>query len=243
MGDLSNWDNAKVFSGVEVSALILGLDPIAPDFDPIRVSPVFRELDAACQSTYTIFSGILGSKVILDEEDPEDALQTFYLGFKTLKFLIEPFAIWAVFALGSSTDRLEKLYKDDSRDLKDSSIQQFRREEVARWIRDNSIKSVYSFDLDAPAQAQQVTTAPTTPDTAPETIAQRNARWLAWYDEEKSRFDERGAINRVVEREKARNPDAPSRSTISRAIQKERDRIANEKTGKNVMDSWHRRRK
>lgn len=34
--------------------------------------------------------------------------------------------------------------------MADSAIQAFSRKEVARWVRDNGIKSVYSFDLDAP---------------------------------------------------------------------------------------------
>lgn len=142
-----------------------------------------------------------------------------------------------------------------SRGVIDGSPISIPRMEMVRWLASTRLKSAYNFDLDAPANDSPVTTAPTTPDavpetkveapandspvtttpttpdTVPETIAQRNARWLAEYDEEASRFDKRGAVARVFEREKARNPDAPSRSTISRAILKERARIAREKQG------------
>lgn len=77
---------------------------------------------------------------------------------------------------------------------------------------------------DRPGETQQPAPAQDTATPAPlETVEQRRARYLAWHTEE-SRINQRGAVQRVFERELLRNPKA-DRSAIGKDIAKARGTI------------------
>jgi hypothetical protein len=85
----------------------------------------------------------------------------------------------------------------------------FQREELHRWLNATGRHSEYSF-----APTHQAVTVATMPAPASETPEQRRARWLDWYGK-----GERGAVQRVFERERLENPKA-DRSYIGKEIQK-----------------------
>jgi hypothetical protein len=144
MVDLAHWDFALEFSGIQIAALVAGLDPSKAGAFAERVNPILRRLDEAyreglreCWDRHST-----STTRTAQERTGSDLRGTFVSVIEDMarkgadEFLIQ--------------HEIEGLW-----DRFDEEV--FSRAEVIRWLKCNGMKSVYQFDLQtAPARANEV---------------------------------------------------------------------------------------
>jgi len=138
MQDLTHWDYAEDFTKIEVAYLIMGVDPSKVDKESISARHIVRKIDEAYKFA------IERAKV-----------DVFFMKVSDDVYEIEMQNLTPIQKCLSSTkmDRLYKSLKDDDSyfaswlehgeyflDVK------FSRTEVARWIKENSLNSIYKFE-------------------------------------------------------------------------------------------------
>ncbi len=124
MESLEHWDYANYFSGQEIAMLLIGCDPAsATSVDLKKAYPTYKLTRDAYHAALSLADG----NPFLDEEK-------LYLKSKLLK----------------RHCRTKTEAGEDLLDLEEMLFekQQFARQDVVDWIKSNSLKSKYAFELE-----------------------------------------------------------------------------------------------
>ncbi|MBK7000966.1 MAG: hypothetical protein IPH35_13630 [Rhodoferax sp.] len=208
MVELSHWDFAQRFTGVELAALMMGLDPNASGFDPQRVAHVLRDVERA----FFLAREYLVSSIETSEEMrvgfADEKSIAFFRAQREQRYIpaLESENISAQWSFGRFPFLRSYVEK--------FSEQFFTREKIILWLRENSIMSVYRFDIEVP-----VTPAPTK-TTAPVTAAPTETTSPV-KDEQLSKRERTTYLNTIavlVELMQSPKPDRGSEAAIIREM-------------------------
>jgi hypothetical protein len=143
MADLSHWDLAEAFTIREAAYLLMGADPAGPDADKYSARHIEERLSKAYEGAISRaeFEGFVEPCFSFDSPEPE---------------LMPEHAVLRSEALWSQIEQFRE--HGDTRSFSgwleygDRSIygQRFSRSELARWIKQNGVRSAYQFDLNSP---------------------------------------------------------------------------------------------
>lgn len=142
MADLSHWEYAECFTSVELAYLFMGSDPNTDD--GIRFPEhIQKKINNAYYNAIERAKFDVFLSNVLDFEDIEEAEKTLP-PMKSCLMSKELEWRYASFMEGSEVTLSGWLESEGY----NFSIQ-FTRKEVARWLRENSFKSVYEFEVPA----------------------------------------------------------------------------------------------
>lgn len=141
MANLSHWDLADTFSLRDAAFLMMGVDPSGPEVDKYSARHISERLETAYAGAIrrAEFEGFVEPCFSFDAPEPENYMPEG--------------------AVLRSVELWERI--DSFREHGDAPTftgwlsygnhshhgQRFSRREIARWLRENSMKSVYHFDL------------------------------------------------------------------------------------------------
>jgi hypothetical protein len=140
MLDLSHWDFATTFSGVQAASLMLGIDPTGAGLDDQRIVPVIQRMKQD-------YEGALGAAVWAHdfEDSPKGVLPDPMEGPRHL------YSLKMFHATGHEhdVDRIkdEHWLKNDGE--RNFDVQQFHRDEIARWLGATGMSSIYKFKVES----------------------------------------------------------------------------------------------
>jgi hypothetical protein len=137
--DLRRWDFQKTFSAYEIACLIQGIDPLADNPSLCEDDPVFKRIRAAYLHSLFLLTGM-----------PSENLK---LGL--LEGLCHP-SLYKKrnHALGGG-DIPDDDVELDSHPRNQLSSVRFERQEVARWLKQLKLNSVYSFQPEEMTPAER----------------------------------------------------------------------------------------
>ncbi|BAO81827.1 outer membrane receptor protein, mostly Fe transport [Serpentinimonas raichei] len=163
MADLSHWDLAEIFTGRDAAYLMMGVDPSDPEASKRSAAHVLRRMETAFDGAieHAMFDLYHDS-----ERDDESDLMPYHaiLGSEARRKSYGPFRKY------DDREPLEKWLKSSESGVQN---EEFSRAELARWVRENGLKSAYQFDLEASVPATQSASGATVPQA--ETPAQGTA--------------------------------------------------------------------
>lgn len=141
MTNLSHWDFATRLAGLEVVALILGLEP--NEYQPTDSCPVFERLreadDDAIATLYDFYStNPTDEKVPYKKTDLRGSTSSSIEHYWKMKPDKENIVLYI--------ERCYERFVDDS----------FDRNEISRWLTENGMTSVYRFNLEQTGAAREV---------------------------------------------------------------------------------------
>lgn len=141
MADLSHWDIASSFTLREAAYLMMGVDPSGPEADKYSARHISERLEAAYAGAIkrAEFEGYVEPCFPFDAPEPENHMpEGAILRSEELWQRLESFREhgddvtftgWLEFGNHSHGGR------------------RFSRHELARWLKENNMKSIYRFDL------------------------------------------------------------------------------------------------
>lgn len=141
MANFSHWDLAETFTGREAAYLLMGVDPSGPDAGMHTARHILERLETAYQGAIgrAEYEGYVEPCYSFDALEPENLMSE--------QAALRSVALWT---------RLEQFreYGDSESftgwlEYSDRAFhaQRFSRRELARWLRENGMKSAYRFDL------------------------------------------------------------------------------------------------
>lgn len=142
MADLSNWDFALTFSGIQAALLILGIDPTNAGHgqDDRKIVPVIQRMK-------TDYKGALGASVWARDlqDSPKGNLPDPMQGPKNLYSL----KMFDPQGYEYNLDRLKEGHWLSDEEATKFDNQQFPRNEIARWLGATGMSSVYKFGVES----------------------------------------------------------------------------------------------
>jgi len=140
MVDLSNWDFAPTFSGIQAALLILGIDPTNAGQDDRKIVPVIQRMK-------TDYKGALGAAVWARDlqDSPKGNLPDPMQGPKNLYSL----KMFDPQGYEYNLDRLKEGHWLSDEEATKFDNQQFPRNEIARWLGATGMSSVYKFGVES----------------------------------------------------------------------------------------------
>lgn len=140
MADLSNWDFAPAFSGIQAALLILGIDPTNAGQDDRKIVPVIQRMRED-------YKGALGAAVLARDlqDSSKGNLPDPMQGPKNLysRRMFHPTGY------EYNLDRLKEGHWLSDEGETTFDTQQFLRDEVARWLGATGMSSVYKFGAES----------------------------------------------------------------------------------------------
>jgi hypothetical protein len=127
--DLRRWDFQKSFSAFEIACLIQGIDPLANSASLNEDDPVFKRVSAAYLHSLFLLTGM-----------PSKNLKR-----ELLEGLCHPFLYKKRDHLLGGGDIPDDDVELDSHPLNQLRSVRFERQEVARWLKQLKLTSVYGF--------------------------------------------------------------------------------------------------
>lgn len=140
MVDLSHWDFANTFSGVQAAWLMLGIDPPGAGLDDKRIVPVIQRMKQD-------YENALGAAVWAHDfaASPKGALPDPMEGPMHLYSLKMFHATGHEF----NVDRIKEKHWLKNDGETDFDVQQFHRDELARWLGATGMSSIYKFKVES----------------------------------------------------------------------------------------------
>lgn len=149
MADFSHWELAETFTSREAAYLLMGVDPSGPDIDRYSARHIEERIERAYEGAIARaeFEGFVEPSFSFeDAPEPEQMPEHAVLRSNALWMQIEifrehgdcsSFSTWLQYRGGRSVH-----------------AQVFSRFELARWLKENGMKSAYRFDLNQPDAVQ-----------------------------------------------------------------------------------------
>jgi len=155
MADLSHWDLADTFTGSEAAYLMMGVDPSDPEAWKRSTDHVLRRLERARDRAHTYAWNAIHAQSRKKAYDN-------WLYEKTCLYseVLDPLIFWLI---EGEVDPLEDYLSRLKPDVADET---FSRKELARWVRNNNVPSIYRFDLEASVPATPSASGATVPQAA-----------------------------------------------------------------------------
>lgn len=179
MADLSHWDLADTFTGREAAYLMMGVDPSGPDAERTNADRTLDELQSAYNGAldrayYAVHKYLMGRKYS-NENDLKRGPACLVSLLLTAKLNISAYCLDPQILMDWLHTRNHDVQNEE-----------FSRDELARWVRENNVPSIYRFGLGASVPAtpsasgatvpQAATTAQGTADDTPAATAVPNSR-------------------------------------------------------------------
>ncbi len=140
MVDLSHWDFATKFSGVQAASLMLGIDPASAGLDDQKIVPVIQRMqqhyEDALAAAVWAHDFADGPKGVLPDpmQSPEHlhSLRMFHAaGYEY------------------NVDTIKAGHWLKKAEETDFGVQQFHRDELARWLGATGMSSLYKFRVES----------------------------------------------------------------------------------------------
>ena len=149
MADLSHWDIASTFTIRDAAYLMMGVDPSGPEAEKYSERHISERLEAAYAGAISRarFEYVIAPCLDFHEPEPDNHMpEEAVLRSEELWQRIESYTEY-----GGDVDFERWL------DFGNHSHhgQRFSRRELARWLKENNIKSIYSFDLQSSGTATE----------------------------------------------------------------------------------------
>lgn len=145
MADLSHWNLAVTFTGREAAYLLMGIDPSGPDAGKYSSRHTYERLEVAYDGAIkrAMFEGYVEPCFPDDQPEPDNLMPD--------SAVLRSVALWQRLEdyreYGDSTTFTAWLGNGDLNFVN----QRFTRFELSRWLSENSMKSVYQFDVNPSA--------------------------------------------------------------------------------------------
>jgi hypothetical protein len=140
MKALSHWDHAVDFTGEEVAALVLGIDPATSGDAPLPTRPMLDRLREA-------FDWAVEWQIANETGEAPDlgalGVTEQILRSRSLKAIVADSRAGVV-----DDHRLMEILMEPNRWV--FSVQRFDRDEVIRWLEENAVNSAYQFNPMSP---------------------------------------------------------------------------------------------
>ena len=145
MADFSHWELAETFTSREAAYLLMGVDPSGPDIDRRSARHIEERIERAYEGAIARaeFEGFVEpSFPFEDAPEPEKMPEHAVLRSNALWMQIEMFR-----EHGDCSSFSSWLQYQGGRNIRS---QVFSRSELARWVKENGLKSGYRFDSKSP---------------------------------------------------------------------------------------------
>ena len=141
MADLSHWDIASTFTIRDAAYLMMGVDPSGPESEKYSERHISERLEAAYAGAISraIFKFRIEPCLDFDEPEPDNHMPE--------EAVLRSEELWQ--GIESCTEHGGDVAFERWLEFGNHSHhgQRFSRCELARWLKENNIKSIYSFDL------------------------------------------------------------------------------------------------